>query len=207
MLLMLRGVDYLHSKEKRLFDRQAIHLMQPFAWIAFRTLVQHSGDDTLFLQERVGKDGDLFQMYKLRTFQQDGMTPINDHAAFLRRSGMDELIQYKNIQKGEMSVVGAWRPRTLIEHQQTLDLVPGHIADKFKAIIMPTLPGVVTSFAIDTHLGMIDNDAMEEERIEMGLEYVEEASYIKDWQLFLSAVSKGLTNKMKRGAIRPTETT
>lgn len=73
-------------------------------------------------------------------------------------------------------------------------------------IVIPTRPGLVSSFVIATHLGQIEDHAMRLQRLEMDIKDVKEGSYSRDKQLFWTAVNRGLTNKMKRGAIRPTET-
>jgi exopolysaccharide biosynthesis polyprenyl glycosylphosphotransferase len=71
-----------------------------------------------FLQERVGRSGNIFQMIKFRTMRVtprnvsdrkwtvDGDTRVTSLGAFLRRTSLDELPQFFNVLKGEMSVVG-----------------------------------------------------------------------------------------------------
>jgi Undecaprenyl-phosphate glucose phosphotransferase len=72
----------------------------------------------LFIQERVGLNGELFRMYKFRTMRvckknesdTRWTTPEDPRrtrfGAFLRRTSLDELPQFFNVLKGEMSVVG-----------------------------------------------------------------------------------------------------
>jgi lipopolysaccharide/colanic/teichoic acid biosynthesis glycosyltransferase len=72
----------------------------------------------LYRQQRVGKDGQLFEIIKLRTMRQDAeaqtgpvwakkrdsrVTPLG---AFLRASHLDELPQLFNVLRGDMSIVG-----------------------------------------------------------------------------------------------------
>lgn len=80
----------------------------------------------VFSQERVGKDGKVFKIYKFRTmripeesFDKDGnpLEPkqrITKVGAFLRKTSLDELMQLFNIINGTMSIVG---PRPTLPYQ------------------------------------------------------------------------------------------
>jgi len=121
-------------------------------WIAFR-IKQQSPGPIIFKQIRVGENGRLFKCYKFRTMYLDAEDrkadlqsrnsmegPIfkieNDprifrFGHFLRRSSLDELPQFFNILRGDMSVVGTRPPtpdeveRYKVHYRRRLSIRPG----------------------------------------------------------------------------------
>ncbi|MDO5650612.1 MAG: sugar transferase [Moraxella sp.] len=78
---------------------------------------RHTGGSILFVQERIGQGGKPFKMYKFRsmitTSEADGakMATIDDvritpFGRFIRKMRIDELPQFVNVIKGEMSLIG-----------------------------------------------------------------------------------------------------
>lgn len=108
----------------------------PFLALMMIAIRIDSRGDALFLQERVGRDGKPFTLYKLRTMSTDAERQLvslreqNEGAGvlfkmrrdprvtrvgrFLRRTSMDELPQLINVVKGQMSLVGP-RPALPVE--------------------------------------------------------------------------------------------
>ncbi len=103
---------------KRCFDLAvaavALVVSSPIMLAAAIAIYAESGEPILFKQERVGRDGSRFDVYKFRTMRRDagaewarpGDSRITRVGAFLRRTSIDELPQLFNVLKGEMSIVG-----------------------------------------------------------------------------------------------------
>jgi lipopolysaccharide/colanic/teichoic acid biosynthesis glycosyltransferase len=64
----------------------------------------------LFKQERIGKDKKPFQILKFQTMVNEVPTSTGK---LLRKTGLDELPQFINVFKGDMSIVG---PRALTNY-------------------------------------------------------------------------------------------
>ena len=102
-------------------------------------LIRKDGGPAIFAQKRVGKNGRYFKFYKFRSmyvdaeerkkelmaqntmkggmFKMDNDPRITPIGRFIRKSSLDELPQFYNVLKGDMSLVGT-RPPTVDEYEQ-----------------------------------------------------------------------------------------
>ena len=133
---MKRGFDFIFSFFSILF-------LSPFILLIFGLIKLNLRGPGFFKQERVGRNGKLFKIFKFRTMHvvQDknslSLTLHNDDRIFpfgkvLRKYKIDEIPQLFNILKGEMSFVGP-RPEvekyfkydTAEEKEKILSVAPG----------------------------------------------------------------------------------
>jgi lipopolysaccharide/colanic/teichoic acid biosynthesis glycosyltransferase len=140
--------SYPNSSLKRLFDVALCLIIWPFAGVAVTlgaiAVLVTTGKSFIYTQKRVGRGGQIFTMYKLRTLKHNaqsdlsGMRPndpdILPVGRVLRIWRIDELPQIWNILKGDMSWVGP-RPerphiverctQTISNYGQRHDVLPG----------------------------------------------------------------------------------
>jgi lipopolysaccharide/colanic/teichoic acid biosynthesis glycosyltransferase len=112
------------SISKRTFDiLVAVSVLAVFAlpMLLIAILIRLTSDGpAMFVQERVGLNGRLFRIFKFRSMTQtsencagltrDGDHRITDVGRWLRKFKLDELPQFYNILRGDMSLVGP-RPK------------------------------------------------------------------------------------------------
>ncbi|EPC71707.1 capsular polysaccharide synthesis protein [Lacticaseibacillus paracasei subsp. paracasei Lpp126] len=145
------GLMYQHFI-KRLFDIivsavALVILAIPFAVVAILIKLDSKGP-AFFRQQRMGKDGKPFLIYKFRTMRQ--YAPHNTATAELdnakdkitrvggvcRKTSIDELPQFINVLKGDMSIIGP-RPVVLTE-TELIEMRHENGADK----VLPGLTGL-----------------------------------------------------------------
>lgn len=131
---------------KRIFDiivsLLILTIFLPFGILISIWILFESKGGIFYRQERVGKNGKPFRIYKFRSMRQDsdklgkitvGMRDprITRSGYFVRRYKLDEFPQFLNVLKGEMSIVG---PRPEVkeyvdlyneEQLKVLDVKPG----------------------------------------------------------------------------------
>ncbi len=142
-LLIKRTMDLVISS-------LAILITSPLLLLLRIVIPIDSKGPAMFTQERVGMDGKLYQVLKFRTMivnaeKLTGPTLALRHdpritrlGSFLRSTRLDELPQFFNVLKGEMSVVGP-RPERLHFVRQFEETTPGYSA---RFVVKPGITGL-----------------------------------------------------------------
>ncbi len=146
----------------------------------------------LFKQRRTGRNGQTFTIYKFRTMRvvEDGVDIVqaseNDQRTtrlgrFLRRSSIDELPQFLNVLKGEMSLIGP-RPHALAHDDYYGARVPGY---EGRFLVRPGLSGLAQ---VRGCRGATPETEMMAERVRWDLTYIETWSLALEARIFLETI-------------------
>lgn len=141
----------------------------------------------LFKQERTGKNGKPFNLYKFRSMavdndvhdfsKQDNHTKVGD---VLRKTSLDELPQIINILKGEMSFIG---PRPWItDYYENMTEEQRHRND-----VLPGITGLAQAKG--------RNNISINEKINYDLEYVQNYSFIQDVKIVFLTIKTVLSKE------------
>ena len=194
------------SFAKRAFDLAAglggLLLLSPLMVVIAILIKANDGGAVFFRQERIGRGGRAFQMWKFRTMVPRAselglsLTPAGDSrvtriGAWLRAYKLDELPQLFNVISGEMSFVGP-RPEVAkyvdtytSQQRRVLDLKPG-ITDRASIIFADE--GVLLGKHADPEQFYIEN--LIPEKIRINLEYADRATPLTDLATVLETVGK-----------------
>ena len=197
---------------KRSFDIVFSFLIIIFVFTWFYPLIFilskiTSPGPVLFLQDRVGAKNQKFKCYKFRTMKltktipTEKFKPVTENdprvtklGRFLRRSNLDELPQFINVFKGEMSVVG---PRP---HAVQYDQVYGKIVDEIR-LRYNVKPGITGWAQLHGLRGDVpdeeENRKRTRKRIEYDIWYIENWSLTLDFQIILITIWHMLRGKSK----------
>lgn len=152
-------------------------------WILIKIFM---GSPVIISQKRAGLHGKIFTLYKFRTmsFEKDPsgkLLPdemrITKLGAFLRKTSLDEIPQFYNVLKGDMSFIG---PRPFME-----DEIKALSGKSFRR--HDVLPGLSGLAQISGR-----NEISVEEKISKDLEYVDNISLPLDAKIFFITLIKVL---------------
>ena len=142
------------------------------------------GSPVIFKQERAGKDGKPFYMYKFRSMsnakdENGNLLPkeqrLNKFGKLLRSTSLDELPSLWNVVCGKISLVG---PRALY-----MKYIPRYSSEQARRL--EVRPGV-------TGLAQVNgrNAISQEKKFEYDVQYVDNITFVGDWKIMFKTVGK-----------------
>lgn len=159
-------------------------------------LLLESPGPLVFRQKRVGVNGRIFEFYKFRSmyidaeerkkelmeqnevqglmFKMEDDPRVTKVGAFIRRTSIDELPQFWNVLKGDMSLVGT-RPPTLDEYHQYSYYQKRRISFR---------PGITGLWQISGRSDIKDFD----EVVKLDLEYIDNWSLLLDFKIIFKTI-------------------
>jgi len=207
----MHNADVRHIAWKRIFDILfslfIIVLLSPFLLLITLFIAYVSKGNPFYAHTRVGRGGKAFSCYKFRTMYHDADKRLqeilesdpslelewrekrklsNDPrvtsiGSFLRKTSLDELPQFFNVLKGDLSVVG---PRPVME-----DELREHFGDR-AGKVLSMRPGITGIWQVSGR-----SDTSYTRRVIMDEIYVDTCSFMLDLKLILKTIPKMLFTK------------
>lgn len=185
-----------NSGVKRAFDFVASSIflvtLYPLIYIPVAiTIKLTSPGPVYFKQKRTGYRGGSFDCYKFRTMHVNReadtcqATPNDPRKTrfgdFLRRSSLDELPQFINVWRGDMSIVGP-RPHMLKHTEDYSKLIDQYMA---RHIVKPGITGWAQ---VNGYRGITDKLWKMERRVEYDVWYIENWTFLLDMKIIVRTV-------------------
>ena len=160
-----------------------------------------------FIQDRIGAKNEKFNCYKFRTMKVESeaesliVKPVVEDdprvtriGKFLRKSNLDELPQFLNVLKGEMSVVGP-RPHAILYNQKYKKIVD---AIRLRHNVKPGITGWAQVHGLRGDVvDEEENRRSTEKRIQYDLWYIENWTFTLDIQIILITIWQMIRGKTR----------
>ncbi|MCY1209319.1 UDP-glucose:undecaprenyl-phosphate glucose-1-phosphate transferase [compost metagenome] len=188
---------------KAIFDRAFAALvliaLSPLFLIIGILIKRDSPGPVFFKQERLGMDGRVIHVYKFRSMKvhaehgtvtqaTKGDSRITPIGAFLRRTSLDELPQFINVLRGEMSVVGP-RPHAMAHNNMYKEQLD------FYMMRHRVKPGITGWAQINGYRGETDTLDKMAKRVEHDIFYIRNWSFWMDVRIIFWTAFKGWTGR------------
>jgi putative colanic acid biosynthesis UDP-glucose lipid carrier transferase len=179
----------LHNIYVKIFKR----IFDILSWLAplLALLIKiESRGPIFFKQGRPGLNGEEFFCFKFRSMKINGMTEIeaskNDPRVtrigrFMRKTSIDEMPQFLNVLKGEMSIVGP-RPHLWSQNHKYATKIKKYMVRLY------VKPGITGLAQIKGYRGEIETDADMINRIKYDVFYIENWSFALDLKIIIQTV-------------------
>ena len=180
---------YIKRPQDFICASAALLLLSPVMAVTAALVRTKLGTPVLFKQERPGRDGKPFMMYKFRSMtdardENGDLLPDEDRlppfGRKLRSTSLDELPELINIWKGDMSVVG---PRPLL--MRYLPRYNEHQARRNE--VRPGFTGLAQVHG--------RNAISWEEKFDWDVRYVDNVSFLGDWMIIFQTIWTVLSHK------------
>lgn len=212
--MTLLKVIFIGNKEYKMYEKYFKRLLDLFisilafplfaiVFIIFAPLIKfEDGGSVFYKAKRRGKDGCIFEMYKLRSMKMNAPDIRNkDNSTYnspddpritkvgnvIRKTSIDETAQILNVIKGDMSIIG---PRPI-----TIDK-PINEYDKKRKLRLKVKPGI-TGY----QQAYYRNSISQEEKFVMDAEYALNISFIFDLKIFFKTIDTVFSKKNIYNAI------
>lgn len=183
--VLKRGFDIL-------FSVLTLVILVPLVFPILALLIKISSQGPVFFkQERTGEQGSAFWCWKFRTMRINAeadtkQATLNDDritavGRWLRKTNLDELPQFFNVLKGDMSVVGP-RPHMLKHTEDYRQQVSKFLVRHFAK------PGITGWAQVNGFRGETRSVADMEKRVEADIWYVENWSILLDARIILKTI-------------------
>jgi lipopolysaccharide/colanic/teichoic acid biosynthesis glycosyltransferase len=192
--VIFEGVEFTTRFVKRCFDiafsSVVMLLGLPVFLAVMATTWLTSGGPIFYKQERIGRNGTPFYIYKFRSMivesevngpqlTTDDDPRITPWGKIMRKTHLDELPQFWNVLKGEMSIVGP-RPERAFFIRQIAERAPAYWK------LLAIKPGITSIGQVD--YGYAENVDQMVERMSLDLRYLEEVNIFTDLEIILKTV-------------------
>ena len=187
---VLDGMNEFERNLKRIIDffiaSICLVVFSPLFLICYFAVRREDGGPAIFKQERIGRFGRPFMIYKFRSmrtdaekdgpalYQHENETRMTKVGKFLRVHHLDELPQLWNVMKGDMAFIGP-RPERQFYIDQIMERDPRY------RYLYQIRPGV-TSYAT-LYNGYTDTMEKMLRRLELDLYYLEHRSFWLDFKI------------------------
>ena len=187
---VLDGMNEFERNLKRIIDffiaSICLVVCSPLFLICYFAVRREDGGPAIFKQERIGRFGRPFMIYKFRSmrtdaekdgpalYQHENETRMTKVGKFLRVHHLDELPQLWNVMKGDMAFIGP-RPERQFYIDQIMERDPRY------RYLYQVRPGV-TSYAT-LYNGYTDTMEKMLRRLELDLYYLEHRSFWLDFKI------------------------
>jgi putative colanic acid biosynthesis UDP-glucose lipid carrier transferase len=185
---------------KRAFDLAISFLvvglvMPPLALVVAFVQRRQSPGPLFYHQTRAGRANKPFRIIKFRTMyasndNQARQATANDERIYpfgrwLRKTSLDEIPQFFNVLRGEMSVVGP-RPHMIVHNRRFAEIMATY---RIRAFIKPGITGIAQ---VGGHRGEARSDSEILERVKLDIDYIENWSLWQDFLIVLKTFMRVL---------------